>query len=95
MKPWWWFLAIFYKYPRSGNILLSLNLLLNFSSNILQLEYQISLKTTWLRRLILRPEAPWSKLFELIMNNTINNFIILGPEYFIKAKNRATNNFWA
>ena len=40
-----------------------------------------SLKTTWFRRLILRPEAPWSKLFELIMNNTINNFIILGPVY--------------
>ena len=54
-----------------------------------------SLKTTWFRRLILRPEAPWSKLFELIMNNTINNFIILGPEYFIKAKKRTTNNFWA
>ena len=54
-----------------------------------------ALKTTWFRRLILRPEAPWSKLFELIMNNTINNFILLGPEHFIKAKNMTTNNFWA
>ena len=45
-----------------------------------------SLKTTWFQWLILRPEAPRSKCFELIMNNTINHFISLGSEYFIKKR---------